>query len=215
MVLWYQLILVYSWISLVYFCYCLVCKAQHLVVISLKSVLMDSALPFILGQWPLLLTLGVLYSHDTVHGSQSGCLYSWWFCCPAQILFTGTPNFCLQGYSECGMLRDSQRPSTQGNCFWKLVNLSSLSSWLTDNDWQGYRSLGFLDSSVVQNPPASAGDTGSIPRSGRSLGEGNSNPLQCFCMGSPTDRGAWRATVHGFAKELERTWQQITATTET
>ena len=105
MVLWYQLILVYSWISLVYFCYCLVCKAQHLVVISLKSVLMDSALPFILGQWPLLLTLGVLYSHDTVHGSQSGCLYSWWFCCPAQILFTGTPNFCLQGSSECGMLR--------------------------------------------------------------------------------------------------------------
>ena len=37
MVLWYQLTLVHSWICLVYFCYCLVCKAQHLVVISLKS----------------------------------------------------------------------------------------------------------------------------------------------------------------------------------
>ena len=33
---------------------------------------------------------------------------------------------------------------------------------------------------VVKNPPANAGDTGdagSIPESGRSLGEGNGNPL--------------------------------------
>ena len=31
--------------------------------------------------------------------------------------------------------------------------------------------------SVVKNLPASAGDLGSIPGSGRSPGEGNSNPL--------------------------------------
>ena len=31
--------------------------------------------------------------------------------------------------------------------------------------------------SVVKNPPANAGDMGSISGSGRSLGEGNGNPL--------------------------------------
>ena len=30
---------------------------------------------------------------------------------------------------------------------------------------------------MVKNPPANAGDVSSIPGSGRSLGEGNGNPL--------------------------------------
>ena len=38
---------------------------------------------------------------------------------------------------------------------------------------------------VVKNPPASAGDVGSVPGSGRSLGEGYSNPLQYSCGESP------------------------------
>ena len=29
------------------------------------------------------------------------------------------------------------------------------------------------------------------------IGEGNGNPLQNSCLGNPTDRGAWQATVHG------------------
>jgi len=37
----------------------------------------------------------------------------------------------------------------------------------------------------------------SIPGSGRSLGEGNGNPLQHSCMENPMDRGAWWATVLG------------------
>ena len=45
-----------------------------------------------------------------------------------------------------------------------------------------------------------AGDPGSIPRLGRSPGEGNGNPLQYSCLKNPMDRGAWRATVHGVAK---------------
>ena len=36
-----------------------------------------------------------------------------------------------------------------------------------------------------------AGDPGSIPRSGRSPGEGNGNPLQYYCLENPMDRGAW------------------------
>ena len=55
---------------------------------------------------------------------------------------------------------------------------------------------------MVKNPAASAGDTGLIPGSGRSPGEGNSNPLQYSCLGNPMDSGAWWATVHGVAKEL-------------
>ena len=58
--------------------------------------------------------------------------------------------------------------------------------------------------SVVKNPSANAGGTGLIPGSERSPGEGNSNPLRHSCLGNPTDRGAWRATVRGVA-ELEET----------
>ena len=43
--------------------------------------------------------------------------------------------------------------------------------------------------------------------SGRSPGGGNGNPLQCSCLENPMDRGAWRATVYGVAKELGMTEQ--------
>ena len=52
---------------------------------------------------------------------------------------------------------------------------------------------------VFPNPArllTNAGDPGSIPRLGRSLGEGNSNPLQCSCLRNPMDRRSWQATVH-------------------
>ena len=45
-----------------------------------------------------------------------------------------------------------------------------------------------------------AGDMGSVPGSGRSLGGGHGNALQYSCLENPMDRGAWRATVHGVAK---------------
>ena len=35
------------------------------------------------------------------------------------------------------------------------------------------------------------GDTGSIPRLGRSPGEGNGNPLQYSCLENPMDGEAW------------------------
>ena len=35
------------------------------------------------------------------------------------------------------------------------------------------------------------GDPGSSPGLGRSLGEGNGNPLQYCCLENPMDRGAW------------------------
>ena len=44
------------------------------------------------------------------------------------------------------------------------------------------------------------GNLGSIPESGRSLGEGNDYPLQYSCLKNATDRGPWQSTVHGVAK---------------
>ena len=44
------------------------------------------------------------------------------------------------------------------------------------------------------------GDPDSIPGSGRSHGEGNSNPFQHSCLENTMDRGVWRATVHGVTK---------------
>ena len=52
----------------------------------------------------------------------------------------------------------------------------------------------------VKNRPANAGDLDSIPRSGRSPGEGNGYPLQYSCLENPMDTAAWQAMVHGVAK---------------
>ena len=48
-------------------------------------------------------------------------------------------------------------------------------------------------------------DMGLIPGLGRSPEEGNGNLLQYSCLGNPLDKGAWQATVHGVAKESDRT----------
>ena len=56
---------------------------------------------------------------------------------------------------------------------------------------------------LVKNPTANAGgarDTSLIPGSGRSPGEGNGNTLQYSCLENPTNRVAWRATIHGLAE---------------
>ena len=41
---------------------------------------------------------------------------------------------------------------------------------------------------VVKNPPANAGDAGSIPGLGRSPGGGHGNQLQYSCLENPMDR---------------------------
>ena len=55
----------------------------------------------------------------------------------------------------------------------------------------------------VKNLPSNAGDIRDInfiPGLGRLFGIGNGNPLQCSCLENAMERGAWWATVHGFAK---------------
>ena len=79
------------------------------------------------------------------------------------------------------------------------------------------RMQGFPGGSVAQNSPANsycAGDTGSIPGSGRSPGGGHGDTFQYSCLENPMDRGAWQATVHGVAKNHTQvkqlsTWAHI------
>ena len=44
---------------------------------------------------------------------------------------------------------------------------------------------------MIKNLPVNAGDMDSIPRLGRSPGEGNGNLPEYCCLGNPMDRGAW------------------------
>ena len=64
---------------------------------------------------------------------------------------------------------------------------------------------GLPGGSVVKNPPANAGDLGSIPGLGRSPGEGHGYPLQYACLKNPMDRGAWWATAREVTKESDTT----------
>ena len=84
-----------------------------------------------------------------------------------------------EGWSLTGKRR--WKSSKQKKVLWNLVQNTSY--------------ICFPGGSVVENPPASVGDAGSIPRSGRSPGEGNGSTLPYFCLENPMDRGAWRATV--------------------
>ena len=64
--------------------------------------------------------------------------------------------------------------------------------------------VGSLMAQMVESLPAVQETWGSIPESGTPPGEGHGNPLQYSCLENPTDRGAWRATVHRVTKT--QTW---------
>ena len=92
------------------------------------------------------------------------------------------------------ILKRTESKST--NCLY--VNVQE---WPYSKQPQSRNNKGFVSGSGVKNPPASAGEAGSIPGSGRAPGEGNSNPLQYSCLGNPLHR-ARQGTVHGVAKRV-------------
>ena len=63
--------------------------------------------------------------------------------------------------------------------------------------------MDFLDGSAGEKSICNAGDTGSVPGSGRSSGVGNGNPLQYSCLKNPMDSGARQATVYGVTKKSD------------
>ena len=50
----------------------------------------------------------------------------------------------------------------------------------------------FPGGSVIKNPPVNAGEAGLIPRSGKSTGGDNGNPLQYSCLGKPMEQKTGR-----------------------
>ena len=71
--------------------------------------------------------------------------------------------------------------------------------------WGPVSIQGFPGGSDGKESVHNEGDWGSIPRSGRSPGEGNGNPLQYSHLKKLMDRGAWWATACGIVKSW--TWQ--------
>ena len=67
-------------------------------------------------------------------------------------------------------------------------NLKQLAS--TEHN-QVVNGMSFPGGSDGKESACNAGDPASIPRSGKSPGEGNGNPLQYSCLENPMDRGAW------------------------
>ena len=63
-----------------------------------------------------------------------------------------------------------------------------------------YHISGFTGGSDGKEFTFNTGEPGSIPGLGRSIGEGNRNPLQYSCLENSMDRGAWRAIVHSVTK---------------
>ena len=66
----------------------------------------------------------------------------------------------------------------------------------------------FSDDPTGKESTCNAGDgrdVGSILWSQRFPREGHGNPFQYSWLGNPMDRGTWRSSVHGFAKELDMT----------
>ena len=75
--------------------------------------------------------------------------------------------------------------------------------------------VGFLGGSHGMESACNARDSGLIPGSGRSPGEGTGNPLQYSCLENPMDREAWWATVHGVTKGQAQLKQLSTSTGNT
>ena len=64
--------------------------------------------------------------------------------------------------------------------------------------------MGFPGGSDGKESACEVGDPGSIPRSGRSPGEGNGSPLQSSCLQNSMDREALQATVYTILAESRK-----------
>ena len=72
-------------------------------------------------------------------------------------------------------------------------------------DKKNYLTRGFPSGSDGKASVCNAGDLGSIPGLGRSLGEGNGSPLQYSCLENPMDHRAWVGYRPWGRKELDTT----------
>ena len=107
---------------------------------------------------------------------------SWWW--------TGNPGVLQSmGSQKVGQYSMTEQQQQQDYTSWEAVILTFE---LTLVCYQSYLSGAcFPGGSEVKASASNAGNLGSIPGLGRSLGEGNGNPLQYPCLENPMDRGVW------------------------
>ena len=110
-----------------------------------------------------------------------------------------TPQLCI--IPSSGLKTFSVKDKI-GNLFYSVGCMFSFATtqlfqWRENSHRWWVNKHGFPGGSAVKNLLANAGDANLISESGRSLGVGNSNPLQYSCLGNPMDRGAWWASVNG------------------
>ena len=94
----------------------------------------------------------------------------------------------------------------RSSVLWKLLDLGLLYFYLN-------RRTGFPGALVVKNLSANTGDardTGSMPGSGRSPGEGNGNPLQYYCLENPHGQRSLVGYNPWSLKELDTTQSTCT-----
>ena len=117
-----------------------------------------------------------------------GCTFFLWSRAQNGWLAPALPWVCLQGSLH------SCRPPTSG-----LESQNTAAGWAPEQvQPQGLgRGDGVRASQEAQREPTcyagDAGDSGSVPGSGRSPGGGDGNPLQSSCLENLMGRGAWRA----------------------
>ena len=92
-----------------------------------------------------------------------------------------------------GSTPESERSAGEGNG--NPLKYSCLENPMDRGTWWASPSMGFPGGSDGKEPACSVGDSGLIPGSGRSLGEGNGNPLQYPCLENSMDGGAWCIVV--------------------
>ena len=101
------------------------------------------------------------------------------------------------------MLRYESDKTAIGSIHWKLQSVDERKQrkskdmkrkglpWWSSDLGSALQCKDFPGGSDGKASVYNSGDPGSIPRSGRSPGEGNGNPLQYYCLENPMDRGAW------------------------
>ena len=132
-----------------------------------------------------------------------GVPVSFWF-----IVLSGSCGNSVSSFTSIHfsiMIEPTYVPSSSVGGFSFLHSLSSIfSDGHSDQCEVRMRASQWLSSKESACNAGAAGDTGSIPGSGRSPGGGHGNPLQYSCLENPMDSAAWWATVHGVAKSQTR-----------
>ena len=85
---------------------------------------------------------------------------------------------------------------------WHATVQGVAKSWTWLSNWTKWLNRASLYGSAVEESACNTGDMGLIPGSGRSLGEGDGNPLEYSCLENCMDREAW---LSWGCKELDTT----------